>query len=316
MAATRWLSWRVISCVILNWYNENAMDSKVRKSLGSGRPDWIRAKAPSGENFEEVMALVTDLKLHTVCQSAGCPNIGECWHERTATFLILGNTCTRSCGFCAVPSGEPLPADGEEPERVAEAAFVLSLKHVVVTSVTRDDLADGGASIFAETIRAIRRRLPDCSIEVLIPDFRRSRDALQVVVEVRPDVLNHNVETVPRMYRLIRPQADYKASLELLRRAKEMDAAISTKSGIMVGVGETVEEVGQTMRDLRNVGCDILTIGQYLRPSLNHAPIAKYYTPEEFEQLRLLGMSLGFEHIEAGPLVRSSYHAARALTHP
>ncbi|MDO8586450.1 MAG: lipoyl synthase [Armatimonadota bacterium] len=289
------------------------MDSEINRRPGGGRPDWIRAKAPSGPNFEEVMALVTDLKLHTVCQSAGCPNIGECWHERTATFLILGNTCTRNCAFCAVPGGEPLPADEQEPERVAEACAALSLRHVVVTSVTRDDLPDGGASIFAETIRAVRRRLPDCSIEVLIPDFRGSHEALRVVVEARPDVLNHNVETVPRMYGLIRPRADYEASLEMLRRAKEMDASMATKSGIMVGVGETTDEIHQTMRDLRRVGCDILTIGQYLRPSLNHAPIRKYYTPEEFEHLRLLGIDMAFKHIESGPLVRSSYHAARAL---
>lgn len=259
------------------------------------------------------MALVTGLKLHTVCQSARCPNMGECWHERTATFLILGDTCTRNCGFCAVKTGCPSPADENEPKRVAEAVAVLSLKHAVITSVNRDDLPDGGAGIFAETIRAIRKKLPTCSTEVLIPDFRGNWDSLQLVVDARPDILNHNVETVPRMYPKVRPQADYKTSVELLRKAKEMDASITTKSGIMVGVGETLDEIQQVMLDLREADCDILTIGQYLRPSFDHVPISKYYTPEEFEQMRLLGMNIAFKHIESGPLVRSSYHAARAL---
>jgi lipoyl synthase len=307
------------------------MDPKVNKRPGAGRPEWIKARAPSGDNFEEVMGLVTDLGLHTVCQSARCPNIGECWHERTATFLILGNICTRSCRFCAVQTGCPQPPDEREPERVAEAAVTLSLRHAVVTSVTRDDLADGGSGLFAETIRAIRRRLPECSVEVLIPDFQGDREALRTVVEARPDILNHNIETIPRLYDKVRPQAKYEMSLELLRRAKEMAAAMSddgfgkplsrnncdcgmaTKSGIMVGVGETEDEIRQTMADLREAGCDFLTIGQYLSPSLNHVPIQRYYTPDEFEKLKHLGMSMAFKHIESGPLVRSSYHAARSL---
>lgn len=256
---------------------------------------------------------MTNLSLHTVCQSARCPNLGECWNDRTATFLILGNTCTRNCGFCAVPTGCPEPPDHQEPERVAEAAKVLVLKHAVVTSVTRDDLDDGGAGIFAETICAIKRQMPGCSIEVLIPDFRGDRDALRKVVEAKPDILNHNIETVPRLYPKMRPQADYRASLDLLHAAKHMDPSINTKSGIMVGVGEALDEVKQTMLDLREARCDILTIGQYLSPSLNHVPIQRYYTPDEFENLRQLGMSMAFKHIESGPLVRSSYHAARAL---
>lgn len=259
------------------------------------------------------MALVTDLKLHTVCQSARCPNIGECWHERTATFMILGNVCTRNCGFCAVTTGSPSPADEREPERVGEAAQVLSLKHAVVTSVTRDDLADGGASIFAATIREIKRRLKECSVEVLIPDFKGDREALRVVVEARPDILNHNIETVPRLYKTMRRQANYEMSLDLLRAAKEIDPAVYTKSGIMVGVGESREEVIKTMLDLREAGCDILTIGQYLRPSFDHVAISRYYKPEEFKELRDLGMNMAFRHIESGPLVRSSYHAARAI---
>jgi lipoic acid synthetase len=289
------------------------MEHTHKKTLGAGRPAWIKARAPSGENFEEVMGLVTDLKLHTVCQSARCPNIGECWHDRTATFLILGNTCTRSCGFCAVPTGCPQPPDEQEPERVAEAAKILALKHAVVTSVTRDDLDDGGAGLFANTIRAIKRQVPNCSVEVLIPDFRGDPEALRTVVEAKPDILNHNIETVPRLYSKVRPQADYRASLDLLRAARGMEPSQITKSGIMVGVGETDDEIRQTMLDLRQAGCDILTIGQYLSPSLNHVPIQRYYTPDEFENLRQLGMSMAFKHIESGPLVRSSYHAARAL---
>ncbi len=250
------------------------------------------------------------LELHTVCQSAHCPNIGECWHARTATFMILGNTCTRDCQFCAVNSGCPDAVDLEEPERVARAVETLALRHAVVTSVTRDDLADGGAAIFADTIRAIRRKMPDCSIEVLIPDFAGSAEALRIVVEARPDILNHNIETIERMYRHIRPQAVYSRSLELLKRAKSMNPSGKTKSGVMVGVEESFDEVLETMRDLRSVECDILTIGQYLRPSADHAPIDRYYTPEEFGQLKDAGLDMGFRHVESGPLVRSSYHAA------
>jgi len=227
--------------------------------------------------------------------------------------MILGNTCTRNCRFCAVDSGCPEPVDQNEPERVAEAVKILGLRHAVITSVTRDDIPDGGASIFAETIRAIRRLHPDCSVEVLIPDFAGSEESLRTVVEARPDILNHNIETVERMYRHIRPQAVYSRSLELLRRAKEMDTNILTKSGIMVGVGETVSEVVETMKDLRVVDCDILTIGQYLRPSAGHAPIDRYYTQDEFDALKKAGLELGFRHVESAPLVRSSYHAAEQM---
>jgi lipoic acid synthetase len=278
--------------------------------LSGAKPPWIKAKAPAGENYAQVRALVNRLELHTVCQSAHCPNIGECWHARTATFMILGNTCTRNCRFCAVDSGCPAPVDPNEPERVAQAVGTLGLRHAVITSVTRDDLPDGGASIFAETIRAIRRLIPNCSVEVLIPDFAGSEEALRTVVDAQPDILNHNIETVARMYPLIRPQAVYERSLRLLGRAKEIDPVMQTKSGIMVGVGESVSEVLEAMKDLRAVGCGILTIGQYLRPSAEHAPIDRYYAPEEFDELRQAGLEMGFRHVESGPLVRSSYHAA------
>lgn len=279
------------------------------------RPPWLKAKSPSGANYEEVKQLVDSARLHTVCQSANCPNIGECWRERTATFMILGNTCTRNCRFCAVGHGKPLPADEDEPRRVAEAVAHLKLKHAVVTSVTRDDLPDGGAAIFAATIRGIREKLPGCTVEVLIPDFGGDWQALKIVVDAKPEILNHNIETVERMYSLIRPQAVYSRSLELLRVAKEVGdpTAMRTKSGIMVGVGETWDEVVQTMRDLREAGCDILTIGQYLAPSSNHAPIERYYTPDEFSELHRVGTELGFGYIQSGPLVRSSYHAADSV---
>lgn len=278
----------------------------------TNRPAWIRAKAPSGANYEEVRSLVESARLHTVCQSANCPNIGECWHARTATFMILGDTCTRNCRFCAVSHGRPAPADEDEPRRVAEAVAYLKLKHAVITSVTRDDLPDGGAHIFAETIRLIRELVPSCSVEVLIPDFRGDYNALRTVIEARPDVLNHNIETVERLYPLVRPQAVYSRSLALLKNCKSDvgDWHPKTKSGLMVGIGETWDEILETMKDLRNVGCDIITIGQYLAPSREHIPIAKYYSPEEFAQLRNIGLAMGFGYVESGPLVRSSYHAA------
>jgi lipoic acid synthetase len=257
-----------------------------------------------------VRGLVERLRLHTVCQSARCPNIGECWSQRTATFMILGNTCTRNCRFCAVDCGKPAAPDPVEPERVASAAATLKLRHAVVTSVTRDDLPDGGAGVFAETIRAIHARVERCTVEVLIPDFRGSLEALKLVMSSRPEVLNHNVETVPRLYPLVRPQAVYERSIELLRRAKELAPKGLTKSGIMVGIGETSEEIVQVMQDLRHARCDILTIGQYLRPSTEHVPIERYYSPDEFAALRATGLAMGFSHVEAGPLVRSSYHAA------
>ncbi len=284
-----------------------------RHDSGPSRPAWIKAKAPSGENYIHVRALMDKLELHTVCQSAHCPNMGECWHAGTATFMILGNTCTRSCRFCAIDGGCPEPVDPEEPERVARAVQTLGLRHAVVTSVTRDDLGDGGASSFAATIRSIRSHVPACSVEVLIPDLQGSDEALSMVVLARPDILNHNVETVPRMYPLIRPEAIYDRSIRLIERVKQMDSSMLTKSGVMVGVGESMNEVEQVMRDLRTVQCDILTIGQYLRPSPEHAPIDRYYTPEEFQELKDKGLELGFKHVESAPLVRSSYHAADQL---
>ncbi len=274
------------------------------------RPDWIRAKAPAGANYEEVKRLVESARLHTVCQSANCPNIGECWRSRTATFMILGGTCTRNCRFCAVNHGKPAPVDEDEPRRVAEAVAYLNLRHAVITSVTRDDLDDGGARIFAESIRLIRERLPECTVEVLIPDFAGDQAALDLVLSAGPDILNHNIETVERCYPLVRPQAVYARSLEVIRRAKCYPQSLRTKSGIMVGVGETWDEILQTMRDLRSVGCDILTIGQYLAPSSNHAPIDRYYTPDQFQELKCIGLGMGFGYVESGPLVRSSYHAA------
>lgn len=279
------------------------------------RPEWIKAKAPAGENYEEVLALVRKLHLNTVCQSAHCPNIGECWSARTATFMILGNICTRNCRFCAVDHGSPLPSDPDEPERVASAASVLKLLYAVITSVTRDDLSDGGASIFAATIRAIKEKSPGCRVEVLIPDFQGSEDALRAVMDAQPDVLNHNVETVPRLYPSVRPQAVYQRSLDVLQTANYLTPNGLTKSGLMVGVGETTKEIVEVMTDLRGTGCDILTIGQYLRPSLNHVPISRYYTPQEFEELKSRGLELGFAHVESGPLVRSSYHASEQTSH-
>lgn len=284
-------------------------DPRLAQGVPAARPAWLKVVAPTGENYHELKQLVRSQKLHTVCESARCPNIGECWQSRTATFLILGNTCTRGCAFCAVESGQPTEYDLDEPRRVAEAVAALRLRFAVITSVTRDDLEDGGAFIFAETIRQIRAALPDCRVEVLIPDFQGDADALATVVQARPDVLNHNIETVLRLYTLVRPQADYHRSLELLARAKEIDPAATTKSGIMVGLGETVEELETALRDLRAAGCDIVTIGQYLRPSTGHLPVLKYYTPDEFAHFTTFGAEIGFQHVESAPLVRSSYHA-------
>ncbi|MBC7218475.1 MAG: lipoyl synthase [Candidatus Caldatribacterium sp.] len=272
-------------------------------------PSWIKRRFPPQEEWERVQKLLRTLALHTVCESARCPNLGECFRRGTATFLILGDTCTRSCRFCAVGKGIPKPPDPEEPERVAEAARKLNLRHVVVTSVTRDDLPDGGAGHFAETIRAIRRTLPQATVEVLVPDFLGSEEALDTVLAARPDVLNHNVETVPRLYPLVRPQADYRRSLWLLARAKEKAPEMLTKSGLMVGLGETREEVEAVLRDLREVSCDIVTIGQYLRPSVHHLPVSAYIPPEEFEYYREYALRLGFSGVASGPFVRSSYRA-------
>jgi lipoyl synthase len=276
------------------------------------RPKWLRAPAPAGDNYNDLKALIDRLRLHTVCESAACPNVGECWNHRTATFMILGNVCTRRCGFCAVQKGGPLPVDYDEPRRVAEAVAAMGLKFAVITSVNRDDRKDGGADLFALTIRAIRERIPDCGVEVLIPDFQGSRAALETVLEAAPDVLNHNTETVPRLYRQVRLGARYQRSLELLEQAKCMSPATPVKSGLMLGLGETTDEVLGVMRDLRAHSVDILTVGQYLRPSPKHLPIVRYVPPEEFEALRAAGREMGFAHVESGPLVRSSYHASRA----
>jgi lipoic acid synthetase len=273
------------------------------------RPNWLRAPAPVGGNYRELKELVSRLNLHTVCESAACPNVGECWNRRTATFMILGNVCTRRCGFCAVQKGAPLPVDYDEPRRVAEACAALGLRYAVITSVNRDDRKDGGAELFALTIEAIRREIPGCKVEVLIPDFQGSHEAIDVVMNAHPDVLNHNTETVPRLYRQVRLGARYARSLDVLRYAKQVRPHIPTKSGLMLGLGETEAEVLQVMRDLHEHHVDILTLGQYLRPSPKHLPILKYITPDEFASYRRAGLEMGFAHVEAGPLVRSSYHA-------
>ena len=274
------------------------------------RPEWLRVKFFNGANYQELKRIMRTLGLHTVCESARCPNMGECWEHRTATFMILGDICTRACGFCAVPSGKPAgPPDELEPERVAEAVERMGLRYAVVTSVNRDDQPDGGAGIFARTITEIRRRVPDCKVEVLIPDFRGDWCALETVIGARPDVLNHNTETVPRLYHQVRKGAIYKRSLELLRRAKSIAPAIPTKTGLMLGLGETRDEVIGAMRDLVAQGTDILTLGQYLQPTREHLPIVRYVHPDEFAEYKTLGEQMGFAHVESGPLVRSSYHA-------
>jgi lipoyl synthase len=273
------------------------------------KPGWLKAKAPVGENYHNLKRLARSLGLHTVCESAQCPNIGECWNHRTATFMLLGDICTRRCGFCAVPKGKPEPLDWEEPGRVAEAIAALGLKHAVVTSVNRDDDNIGGAKIFAETIRAIRRLTPGCRVEVLIPDFQGQDEALRIVLDARPDVLNHNTETVPRLYRPVRSGARYERTLHLLENAKKFASDMVTKTGVMVGLGEAMAELLDVFRDLGERKVDILTIGQYLRPSRDHLPIARFYTPDEFRYLRQEALRFGFGHVESGPLVRSSYHA-------
>ena len=273
------------------------------------RPEWLRAPAPAGENYQDIKQLITRLRLHTVCESAACPNVGECWNHRTATFMILGNVCTRRCGFCAVEKGAPLPVDYDEPQRVAEAVAAMGLKFAVITSVNRDDREDGGAELFALVIAAIRRRVPGCGVEVLVPDFQGDRAAVATVLEAAPDVFNHNTETVPRLYRQVRLGARYERSLDVLAYAKQAAPDVPTKSGLMLGLGETNAEVLEVMRDLRARQVDILTLGQYLRPSPKHLPIVRYVPPEEFAGLRAAGREMGFGHVEAGPLVRSSYHA-------
>jgi lipoic acid synthetase len=273
------------------------------------RPPWLKVRAPTGETYHWLKRLMRAKSLHTVCEEARCPNIGDCWARRTATFLILGDTCTRNCRFCNVATGRPAPLDPQEPERVAQAVQAMGLRHAVVTSVDRDDLPDGGAAVFAAVVRRIRELQPGCTVEVLIPDFRGQVEPLRIVLGARPDILGHNVETVPRLFRTVQPQCRYEWSLAVLRNAKALWPEAVTKSGLMVGLGETTDEVLEVMRDLRGVGVDILTIGQYLQPTRQHHPIARYYTPGEFEAFRECGCEMGYAWVESAPLVRSSYHA-------
>ena len=284
-------------------------DRPVSEPAPLRKPAWLKVKAPGGTNYVGVKHLMRELGLNTVCEEAHCPNIGECWEHKTATFMILGDVCTRNCSYCAVAHGTPAPYDAEEPVRLAEAVAKMGLEHVVITSVDRDDLPNGGAEAFAGCVTEIRQRGPETSVELLIPDFKGSDAALQLVMDARPDILNHNLETVARLYRIARPGGRYDRALRLLRRAKEMDPEMVTKSGIMVGLGEDWDELLVAMRDLREQDVDILTLGQYLRPSGGHLPVARFYTPAEFSQLRDFGRELGYRHVEAGPLVRSSYHA-------
>ena len=279
--------------------------------IDRARPAWLKVRLPTGPTYENLRRLMRSKELHTVCEEAHCPNMAECWGAGTATFMILGDTCTRSCGFCAVKTGRPGGVDADEPRRVGEAVAQMALGHTVVTSVNRDELPDGGAEIFADTIREIRRQSPATTVEVLIPDFVGRPESLDAVLAARPEILNHNVETVPRLYPRVRPQARYERSLEVLRRTKQRAPDLVCKSGIMVGLGETRDEVVATMRDIASQGTDILTVGQYLRPSPVHLPIERYWAPSEFDDLRDAGMTMGFRHVEAGPLVRSSYHAER-----
>ena len=296
------------------WYRNRAVKGANTVSSATERkPEWLKIRLSDGFQFNQVRHLMRDLDLHTVCEEARCPNIHECWQQRTATFMILGSICTRACRFCAVATGRPTGLDLEEPLRVAEAVARLNLKHTVITSVARDDLEDGGAELFARTIAAVRERVPGCTIEVLIPDFQGEVPPLRRVVDARPDILNHNIETVERLTPMVRSRFRYERSLELLRRAKEFRPEMLVKSGFMVGLGEELQELKQTFIDLKEAGVDIVTVGQYLRPTKNHLPVHRYYTPEEFDELKGLGESLGIPHVEAGPLVRSSYHARDQL---
>ncbi|MCX8051554.1 MAG: lipoyl synthase [Chlorobi bacterium] len=282
---------------------EQSTDDVVR------RPPWLKVRAPGGDTYARLKTMMRSKALHTVCEEARCPNIAECWGAGTATFMIGGDTCTRSCGFCSVKTGRPLPIDWDEPRRVAEAVHQMQLIHCVITSVNRDEQPDGGARLWAETIRAVRSLNPNTTIEVLIPDFKGNFDALQIVLDAEPDILGHNTETVPRLYRRVRPQGKYHWTLDVLRYAKEQ--GFRTKSGMMLGLGETKEEVLDVMRDLRAVGCDVLTLGQYLQPTKNHLPVERFVHPDEFAEYRDSGLAMGFLHVESGPLVRSSYHAER-----
>jgi lipoic acid synthetase len=273
------------------------------------KPAWLKVRAPGSPNYLRLRGLMRELNLHTVCEEAHCPNIGECWHHGTATFMIMGDVCTRACGYCNVRHGAPAALDPDEPDHLATAVDTLALSYVVVTSVDRDDLDDFGAGVFAATVRAIKARRPDCRVEVLIPDFQGQEAPLRAVLDAGPDILNHNTETVPRLYRMARPGGRYARALELLDRARQWAPQIPTKTGLMVGLGETTDEIIEVLHDLRRVDCQILTIGQYLRPSIAHLPMARYYTPDEFASLKRLALDLGFGHVESGPLVRSSYHA-------
>lgn len=287
-----------------NTDNENQLE-RLRK------PKWLKVKLPTGENYRKVRALVSEHKLHTICESGSCPNMGECWGEGTATFMILGNICTRSCGFCNVQTGRPEEVDVYEPGRVAQSVKLMTVKHAVITSVDRDDLKDGGSEIWAQTIRAIRQQSPETTMETLIPDFAGKWENLQVIIDVAPEIVSHNLETVRRLTKQVRIQAKYDRSLEVLFRLKK--GGMRTKSGIMLGLGETPEEVIESMQDLRSVNVDILTLGQYLQPSPKHLPVAEFITPEKFEEYRILGLEMGFRYVESGPLVRSSYHAEKHL---
>lgn len=295
-----------------NLINPNSITAE--NGLPKRKPEWLKVRIPASEGYSRLKKLMQEKNLHTVCEEAMCPNIGECWHRGTATFLLMGDICTRSCGFCHVKTGRPQMLDEDEPHRVAESVVAMNLSHCVLTSVNRDELPNGGAHIFANTIREIRNQLPRCTIEVLIPDFKGDRAALQEVMEARPEILNHNTETVPRLYRTVRPQANYQRSLKVLSMARELDPGTITKTGIMVGLGENKEEVLAVMRELREHNVDILTIGQYLRPSSLHLPIYRYVHPAEFKEYHDLGMEMGFRWVESGPLVRSSYHAEGQAT--
>jgi lipoyl synthase len=287
----------------------NLIHIDLAPRLPKPKPEWLKARAPMGDNYHQLKKLARQLNLHTVCESAQCPNIGECWNHRTATFMLLGDLCTRRCGFCAVPKGKPLAIDFDEPRRVAEAVATLGLKHTVITSVNRDDDNIGAATVFAETIREVRRQSPGCQIEVLIPDFQGREDALQIVIDARPEVLNHNTETVPRLYRAVRSGARYERTLKLLENVKRFAPGMVSKTGVMVGIGESTDELLEVFRDLAAVKVDILTIGQYLRPSRDHLPMTRYYHPDEFRFMKEEALKMGFRHVESGPLVRSSYHA-------
>jgi lipoic acid synthetase len=289
------------------------VDQSAAEERPRRRPAWIKVRAPGGESYEMVRSLMRSKTLHTVCEEAMCPNLGECWGHGTATFLMMGDICTRSCGFCDIKTGRPNPLDWREPLRVAEAVRAMNLRHVVITSVNRDERPDGGAPIFAMVIRRIRQVQPGCSIEVLIPDFKGSRDALKIVMDAQPEILNHNVETVPRLFRKVQPQDHYEWAMATLGNAKALDPLVLTKSGIMVGLGETFDEVVAVMRDLSQPKVDILTIGQYLQPSKKHLPIERYYEPQEFDEFKRIGLELGFKWVESGPLVRSSYRAEQQV---